>query len=63
MNEKKKIKEAIYLVKKCSLPIGKVAHRLKLKRGTIQRIKNDNSTDPDRFIQRKTLVPKFHKLH
>ena len=61
--KKMKIKEAIYLIKDCGLTICKVAKRLKLKRGTVMRIKNDPSNDPDRFIQKKTLVPKFQKLH
>ena len=54
--KKMKIKEAIYLIKDCGLTICKVAKRLKLKWGTVMRIKNDASNDPDRFIQKKILV-------
>ena len=58
-----KIKEATYLIKDCGLTMHKVAKRLKLRLGTVRRIRNDPTSDPGQFIIRKAKVPKFHKLH
>lgn len=57
------LKEIHYLVKECKVPLAKVSKRVKLSKGKIKRIIENDIEEPEIAFTRSVTRPRFHKIH